>query len=66
MKTGKVSELGDRASGLIKVVGAKDGVFFHADCLEGVTFGELKVGDKVAFETTESKKGQYATKVKRV
>jgi len=65
MKSGKIASLGDRSSGLIKVVGVKEGVFFHADCLEGVSFGELKTGDKVSFETTESKKGQYATKVKR-
>ncbi|MEK7602231.1 MAG: cold shock domain-containing protein [Patescibacteria group bacterium] len=65
MKQGKIVELGERNSGLIKLVGVKDTLFFHSDALEGVTFGELKAGDKVKFDVTESKKGPYAINVHR-
>ncbi len=43
---------------------AKD-LFFHSTELVGVTFDELKVGDKVTFEVTEGPKGPAATKVSR-
>lgn len=62
---GKIVELGERASGQIKLVGLKDTLFFHADALAGITFDELKLGDKVAFDVTESKKGPYALNVRK-
>ena len=65
LQHGKIVELGERNSGLIKLVGVKETLFFHSDALEGVTFGELKPGDKVAFDITESKKGPYALNVRR-
>ncbi len=65
MKTGKIVEIGERLSGTIKLVGEKETLFFHSDALEGVTFGELKPGDKVCFTVTESKKGSYAENVRR-
>lgn len=40
-------------------------MFFHADALSGTTFAELHVGDKVSFDSTESKKGSYATRVQK-
>ena len=64
-KVGKVIELGERNSGLIKLVGIKETLFFHSDALVGVTFGELKSGDKVSFDVCESKKGPYAINVHR-
>ena len=65
MKQGKIVELGERKSGLIKLVGEKDTLFFHSDALVGVTFEELKPGDKLSFDVTESKKGPYALNVHR-
>jgi cold shock CspA family protein len=65
LQHGKIVELGERASGLIKMTGIKESLFFHSDSLEGVTFAELKSGDKVTFAITESKKGPYATNVHR-
>ena len=65
MKQGKIVELGERLSGQIKLIGEKETLFFHSDALSGVSFTELKVGDKVAFEVTESKKGPYALNVRR-
>lgn len=65
LQHGKIVELGERGSGLIKLVGVKETLFFHSDALSGVTLGELKPGDKVSFNVTESKKGPYAVNVHR-
>ena len=65
MQNGKIVELGERSSGQIKLVGNKETLFFHSDALSGVSFEELKTGDKVSFEVIESKKGPYATNVHR-
>lgn len=65
MKQGKIVSLGDRSSGFIKLVGIKEPLFFHADFLEKVTFKELKVGDKLAFDIQETKNGPYALSVHR-
>ncbi len=64
MTTGTIAALGDRDSGTIKR-GAKEELFFHADALVNVKFKDLKKGDAVAFDFTESKKGPYATRVQR-
>ncbi|MCC7522591.1 cold shock domain-containing protein [Candidatus Uhrbacteria bacterium] len=40
-------------------------VFFHSTSLEGVTFAELQVGEKVEFEKQDSDKGPRAVGVKR-
>lgn len=67
MEHGVITELGERGSGLIKRKGAKEAdLFFHADSLAGITFAELRIGDKVAFTMTESKKGPYALRVERL
>lgn len=65
MKQGKITELGDRNSGFLKLVGIKEPLFFHADFLEKVSFTELKVGDKMAFDVQETKNGPYALAVHR-
>jgi CspA family cold shock protein len=55
----------DKGFGFIKVEGEEKGLFFHKNELKGVTFEELKVGDKVSFEKTDSPKGPNATNVTR-
>jgi cold shock protein len=45
--------------------GAKD-LFFHSSEVKGVTFPELKEGDKVSFEVGESPKGPNAVNVTRI
>lgn len=62
---GKIQEIGERESGLIRQIGVKEDLFFHSDALEGCSLHELKKGDKVSFQITESKKGPYATNVSR-
>lgn len=67
MQTGTIKRLTDRGFGFIGVDGStseKD-LFFHSNELVGVTFEELKEGDKLQFEVTAGPKGDNATKVSR-
>ena len=41
-------------------------LFFHRNELKGVSYEELKVGDRVSFEKTDSPKGPNATNVTRI
>ncbi|KKS18068.1 MAG: hypothetical protein UU76_C0027G0012, partial [Parcubacteria group bacterium GW2011_GWC1_41_7] len=40
--------------------------FFHSNELKGVSYEELRVGDKVSFEKAESEKGPNAVNVSRI
>jgi CspA family cold shock protein len=65
LQKGIIDELVDRNFGYIRRIGIEDTLFFHADALNGLTFKELKKGDAVTFDVTESKKGPYAVNVSR-
>ncbi len=56
----------DRGFGFISREGQDKDLFFHSKELQGVTFEELKEGDSVQFEVSESPKGPNATKVSKV
>lgn len=62
---GTIKTLRDRGFGFISREGEEKDLFFHSKELVGVTFDELKVGDAVTFEVTESAKGPAATNVSR-
>jgi CspA family cold shock protein len=66
MEQGTIKRLTDRGFGFIAREGQDKDLFFHSNELVGVTFDELKEGDKVQFEVVDSPKGQNATKVSRV
>ena len=51
--------------GFIKTTGPKD-IYFHSSALEGVSFEELKVGQKVSYTEGQSPKGPCAENVKPV
>ena len=63
--TGTIKTLTERGFGFISREGESKDLFFHSKELKGVTFDELKVGDAVSFEITESEKGPAATNVSR-
>lgn len=65
MQTGTIKRLTDRGFGFIAIEGNDKDLFFHSNELKGVTFEELKEGDKVQFEITGSEKGDNATNVSR-
>ena len=66
MAQGKIVRLTDRGFGFISREGQDKDLFFHSKELQNVEFNDLKVGDQVEFEVSESPKGPNATKVTRV
>ncbi|MDD2807664.1 MAG: cold shock domain-containing protein [Patescibacteria group bacterium] len=64
MMQGTIKKLTDKNFGFISQEGGKD-LFFHANELVGVSFSDLREGDEVTFEVTDTPKGQAATQVKK-
>lgn len=65
MEQGTIKRLTDRGFGFIGREGGKD-LFFHSNELKNVEFNDLKEGDEVTFDVTDSPKGLSATNVSRV
>lgn len=65
MQTGTIARLTDKGFGFIKVDGQEKDLFFHSSELIGVTFDELREGDKLTFEVGSGPKGPNAVKVSR-
>ena len=63
---GTIKNLTDKGFGFITVDGEEKELFFHKNELKGVTFEELKAGDRVSFEKADSPKGPNATNVARL
>lgn len=66
MAKGTIKTLKDRGFGFITPEGGDKDLFFHSKELVGVQFNELREGDQVEFEISESPKGPNATQVKRI
>ena len=66
MEEGIIARVTDKGFGFIKREGKEKDLLFHSNELVGVSFEELREGDKVTFEVSESPKGPNATKVSRV
>ena len=65
MQTGTIKRLTDRGFGFIAIEGKDKDLFFHSNELKGVTYEDLKEGDKVQFEVTSGPKGDNAVNVSR-
>ena len=63
---GTIKTLTEKGFGFISREGEVKDLFFHSKELKGVTYDELKVGDKVTFEVVKGEKGPAATNVSRV
>jgi len=63
--TGTIKTLTPKGYGFINREGETKDLFFHSKELVGVTYDELKEGDTVSFEVTQSEKGPAATQVSR-
>lgn len=63
---GIIKKLTDRGFGFIGSEGQEKDLFFHSKSLVGVTFDELREGDKVTFDIENGEKGPAAVNVKRV
>ena len=55
----------DKNFGFIMQEGGEKDIFFHANELDGVDFMDLREGDAVTFETTDTPKGPAAVQVKK-
>ena len=62
---GTIKKLTDKNFGFISQEGEEKDLFFHANELDGVDFSELREGDAVTFEVTDSPKGPAAVQVKK-
>ena len=65
MAEGTIKRLTDKGFGFIDTGKAKD-LFFHSSSLQGVTFEELREGQKVSYTEGQSPKGPCAENVKPV
>jgi len=63
---GTIKKLTDKNFGFITAEGQDKELFFHANELDGVEFGQLQEGDAVTFEVSDTPKGPAAVKVSKV
>ena len=61
---GTIKKLTDKNFGFIAQEGGDD-LFFHANELVDASFDELREGDTVSFETSDTPKGKAAVQVKK-
>jgi CspA family cold shock protein len=62
---GTIKRLTDKGFGFISTGGDKD-MFFHMSNLEGVTYEELREGQRVSFEEGRGPKGPRAENVRLI
>jgi len=62
---GTIKKLTDKNFGFISQEGDEKDLFFHANELVDVNFSDLREGDAVSFEVTDTPKGQAAVQVKK-
>ena len=65
MAEGTIKKLTHMGYGFIDIGSEKD-LFFHSSSLDGVTFEELREGQKVSYTEGQGKKGPCAENVKVV
>jgi CspA family cold shock protein len=65
MAEGTIKRLTDKGFGFIDTGKAKD-LFFHSSALQGVSFDELREGQKVSYTEGQGQKGPCAESVKVV
>ncbi|MGA2063248.1 MAG: cold shock domain-containing protein [Thermoguttaceae bacterium] len=65
MAEGTIKKLTNKGFGFIKTEGDKD-LFFHSSALQGVSFEELHVGQKVSYTEVQGQKGPCAENVKPI
>ena len=63
---GEIKRLTDKGFGFITPEDGSKDVFFHTSALVGVSYNDLRVGDKVSFEVQDSDKGPRAANVQRI
>ncbi len=62
---GTIKKLTDKNFGFITPEEGDKDIFFHANELVETSFDDLREGDAVSFEVSDTPKGQAATQVKK-
>ena len=62
---GTVKVKNEKGFGFITREGEEKDLFFHSNDLQGVTWDEIQVGDRVRFEMGSGDKGPFAKNVTR-
>ena len=65
MAEGTIKRLTDRGFGFIETGGGVD-MFFHSSDLEGVSYEELQVGQRVSYTEGRGPKGPRAENIKTI
>ena len=65
MAEGTIKRLTDKGFGFIATSSGKD-IFFHSSALEGVTYAELREGQRVEFTEGQGPKGPRAESVRLI
>ena len=65
MAEGTIKRLTDKGFGFINIGGGKD-LFFHSSDMEGVSFEELREGQRVSFNEGRGPKGPRAENVRLI
>ena len=65
MAEGTIKRLTDRGFGFIET-GSGDDIFFHSSGLEGASYEELQVGQKVSYTEGRGPKGPRAENIKPI
>jgi len=63
---GTIKTLTEKGFGFISIEGEEKELFFHGNDLKGVSYADLRVGDRVSFEKADSEKGPKAVNVTKI
>ncbi len=66
MEQGTIKRLTDKGFGFIAPNGGNKDLFFHSSSLEGVSFEQLREGQKVSYSIGQGPKGPHAAQVRLV
>lgn len=64
MEQGTIKRITDKGFGFISPDGGNNDMFFHSSALEGVTFEELREGQRVSYSVGQGPKGPRAENVR--
>ena len=65
MAEGTIKRINEKGFGFIETGSDKD-MFFHSSCLQGVTFDDLREGQRVSYDVGEGPKGPRAENVQLI